>query len=146
MSMAKPRSRADRRRRVLMSSVAVMIIIIGGFITSTAAIHTGHPRAVDLVRTGGFVLWSLVIALRATTAFTFLKRDPTLDDELTRANRASAARAGFWAMMIGVWLALAGALYTDLTVLAVAPLLVAMGAAGAALRFSLLEARGDEAE
>lgn len=143
--MSKPRSRADRRRRAVIASAAVLVIIAGGVITSTSAIEMGHPRNVDLVRTAGFMLLTLVIALRATTGFTLLKPDAAMNDELTRANRASAGRAGFWAMMIGAWLALGAALYVPITLLEAAPLLLAIGAAGAALRFSVLEARGDEA-
>lgn len=144
--MSGPRSKPERRRRTLLAAASILIVIVGGVVTSSAVIETGHARAVDLVRTAGFIVLALVIALRSTTAFSLLKRDPTLDDELTRANRASASRAGFWAMMMGAWLALGAALYVPLTLLEVAPLLIAMGAAGAAIRFSVLEARGDEGE
>ena len=142
--MSKIRSTSDRRRRVLLAAVAMMIIIIGAVATSTANIEIGHPRAVDLVRTVGFSVLALVIAIRSTTSFSFLKRDPTLDDELTRANRASAARVGFWALMLGVLAAFAGAFYTPLPLLAIAPLLLALGAGAASIRFAMLEARGDE--
>lgn len=144
--VSRPRSKSERRRRVLIASAAVMVIAIGGFVTATANVEVGHPRNVDLVRIFGFAALTFVIALRATSGFTLLNPDPAMNDELTRANRASAARAGFWAMLIGAWMALGAALFVPITLLEIAPLLIAMGAAGAALRFSLLEARGDDGD
>lgn len=144
--MSRPRSPTDRRRRVLFVSAIVLIVTLGAFVTSTAAISAGHPRGVDLVRTAGFAMLTLVIAVRATTSFTLLKRDSALDDELTRANRAGAAFAGFWAMIVGLWAALAAALFINVTVLEAAPVIIAMGAAAAAVRFSRLEALGDGPE
>lgn len=133
----------ERRRRVLIMAVALLLVVGGGVITSLAHAADETPRLVEIARGLAFVFLALVVGLRATTGFTLLKRDPAMNDELTRANRASAARAGFWAMMIGAVAALVASMYTTLTLAEAAPLLLVVGAAGAAVRFVILEARGE---
>src|SRR5262245_53889117 len=62
--------------------------------------HGDALRLVDGVRLAAVLVLSLVVSLRSTTNFSFMKRDAALDDELTRANRASAATWGFWALLL----------------------------------------------
>jgi len=125
-----------------LAATAVLLVTGSGVVTAMSE-HIGALRSVDIVKIGALLVLALLLALRATTSFRLTKRNPALDDELTRANRASAARAGFWAMMIGSAVALIGGLMTEIQVAEVAPLLLAMGAAGAGIRFAVLEARGD---
>lgn len=136
------RDPADRRRRVIVAATAILIVVGAGVVTA-ASEHATHLRNVDIVKIGAVTFLALVLGLRSTTSFRLTKRNPVLDDELTRANRASAARSGYWAMMIGTAAALIANLFTPLQVGEIAPLLLAMGAAGAGIRFAVLEARGD---
>lgn len=59
-------------------------------------------RAVDLVRTVGFLVWVVaLLALFATGGAMFRRRRlrPFLDDERAVAIRAAAYRVGFWVMI-----------------------------------------------
>lgn len=142
--MAKLIDLASRRRRAILAGAAILLITIGGIYTSLDERGADAAmRAVDWVRLAAFLILALVLALRSTTSFSFLGRNPVLDDELTRANRASAARVGFWALMLGVIAAYVAAAFEPLNVREVAPLLVALGASAATLRFAILEGRGD---
>jgi hypothetical protein len=140
--MAQTRDPAERRRRAILAAVAIMVMVGAGVMTALAE-HAGALRSVDIVKVGMLIVLALVLGLRSTTSFTLTTRNPVLDDELTRANRASAARAGYWALMLGAALAFVCGVLTDIKVTEVAPLLLAMGAAGAGIRFAILEARGD---
>jgi hypothetical protein len=97
---------------------------------------------VDFARLAAIVLLAMVLSLRSTTAFSLIGRNTVLDDELTRANRASAARFGFWALLIGVLVCIAASFVEVFSFAAVGPLLLAVGAVSAALRFAALEGRG----
>jgi hypothetical protein len=94
------------------------------------------------VKITGLMFLSMVIALRSTTNFRFGKRDPALDDEFTRANRASAAQYGFLAMFItvaGVFIAEMSGVHEPILML----MMLAAGAIGAGARFAWLEGRGE---
>ena len=131
-----------RRRRALTAAVLILLM------TSAAAIdalveHSGAWRLVDYARLAAMLLLALVISLRATSNFSFLKRAPELDDELTRANRASAATWGYWGFFIAL-LALYGAtLVWPLNLRELTPAVLVCGAAIAGLRFVALERRGE---
>jgi hypothetical protein len=103
----------------------------------------GALRLVDYVRIGGVVMMATAVALRSTTSFRFTARNPQLDDELARANRASAAQTGFWALMAASAAAFVAARAGLATLSEAAPLLLVTGAVAAGLRFTFLEARGE---
>ncbi|HWA00293.1 MAG TPA: hypothetical protein VG841_08260 [Caulobacterales bacterium] len=140
MAQAAQGDVGERRRRVITVS-AILLVVIATAAMSGAATHRGPVRAVDITRDAGLLLLTLVLALRATTSFSFLKRNSALDDELARAHRASAARAGFWALLVGTGVAFIAGLYIDLPLPQIAPLLLAVGASGAGFRFAALESR-----
>src|SRR5436190_13963553 len=89
---------AERRRRTLFA-VTLIMVTIGGGILNAASEHVGHWRSVDIVKVSSLLVLAFVLALRSTTAIRLKPRNPALDDELTRANRASAAGWGFWFLM-----------------------------------------------
>jgi hypothetical protein len=91
---------------------------------------------------GAILLLALVVAVRSTTSFSLSARVPALDDELTRANRASAAGWGFWALFGALVAAFAASLVWPLRVTDIAPLVLVIGAAVAGLRFIVLERAG----
>jgi hypothetical protein len=128
------------RRRVITGGM-LMLLLFGGALAATSN-FAGVWRTVDIVKFTGLMFLCLVIALRSTTNFRFGARNPALDDELTRANRASAAQFGFWAMFIavaGVFLAEMAGVHEPILML----LMLAAGAIGAGARFAWLEGRGE---
>jgi hypothetical protein len=137
--------RSKRRQRVVLAGV---IILMTGAVAGLNAFADMSPgaswRGVDIVRVSGLVALSFVLLIRSTTAFSLMGRNPALDDELTRAHRASAARVGFWVMFLGAAACLAAVIAgIAVTVQEATLALMAIGAMSAALRFSILERRAD---
>lgn len=132
----------QRRRRGVLIAFAVLLTTMSGAYTSFSTPSAEGLRAVDLLRAGAFLMLAAVVAVRSTTSFSLVGRNAVLDDELTRANRAEAARAGFWALMIALVACFIGGYFVSLTLAQTAPLLIAVGASAAALRFARLEGRG----
>lgn len=137
-----PRDPAIQRRRAIVAATIILLVIGAGVMTAFSE-QSGPMRSVDLVKIGSLIVLALILGLRSTTSFTLAKRNAALDDELTRANRASAAQVGYWVLMLGAAAAFIGGLTTEMTLVEVAPLLLALGAASAGIRFALLEARGE---
>lgn len=138
--------RSRRRQRTILAGAIILMTAAAAAVNATAEISADHAawRPVDLVRVGGLLLLSLVLAVRSTTAFSLIGRDPTLDDELARAHRAAAARFGFWVMLLGAIACLAASVYgVDITLPEALLALITVGAMCSALRFSLLERRAD---
>jgi hypothetical protein len=135
------RDPSERRRRALIA-VVLILIMAGTAAVDALSEHAGALRLVDGARLAAVLLLSLVVSLRATTSFTLKRRDAALDDELTRANRASAATWGFWALMLtALAMAVASALW-PVGLVELAPGVMVLGAAVAGLRFIFLERRG----
>lgn len=124
-------------------AVAIMFMTLIAAFTAFIDSGPGDWRAVDLVRATALLILVVVLATRSTTNFTFIGRSAVLDDELTRANRASAARYGFWSLMIGLLASFVLNLWLPVQLTQAVPLLMAFGAATATLRFVLLEHVGD---
>ncbi|MEZ5959223.1 MAG: hypothetical protein R3C30_02195 [Hyphomonadaceae bacterium] len=133
---------SQRRRRAAIAAATVVLMGAAGALASTVEGARPLPP-VDLAQIAGLVLLALVVGVRATTNFSLAKRDPAMDDELTQANRASASRAGFWAFLLSLAVALIASVFVDFRFVEITPVLIAVGAAGAGLRFAILEARGD---
>lgn len=131
--------KSTKRRRAVLVGAAVLC---GVFATAMTVTPADTLRNVDMVRIAGFVMLSLVLALRSTTAFSFVGRNAVLDDELTRANRASAARVGFWAMFLAALVMLGVSFVESVKVMQLLPVLIGAGAVSAAFRFATLEGRG----
>ena len=108
-----------------------------------APVTPGAVRGVEIVRMVGFCALVIVLTLRSTTAFSLVGRNAELDDELTRANRAAAAQAGFLAAILGGVAALIASLFVALSATEVLPFVLMLGAFVAAVRFARLEKRGE---
>jgi hypothetical protein len=134
---------ADRLGRKRARMLPVLAIF---FLTQQAAFFANPPgeRAVDHVRVGAWVLMTAVILLALHSRLPLFRSREVraiLDDEQTRANRASAMHWGFLATVI------AG--ITIYSVLGVAPmsareaihLVVSAGIVVALVRFGFLERR-----
>jgi hypothetical protein len=141
MSDAVDKKSARRRRGVLVGAAMLLIIIAGALTVLTDAPANGW-RAVDIARISALILPALVLSARATTAFSLIGRTPALDDELTRANRSSSARVGYWAMILAALVCLLISFIEPLTGTAAAAIILIAGAVSAALRFVVLEGRG----
>ena len=131
----------EQRRRMLIASTLIMVTIGGGILTA-ASEHVAHWRSVDILKLSGLMVLAFVLALRSTTAIRLRPRNPVLDDELTRANRASAAGWGFWFLMTALLALFVANFYWPMTLQEVAPIVIVYGAAAAGLRFAFLERRG----
>jgi len=131
----------DRRRRAL--TVSTLILVTTGVsVISAVSEHGDQWRSVDVVKTVSLLILALMIALAATTRFSARWHAPELNDELTMANRASAAVWGYWALMLAlVGLALVNMRW-PVPVSEALPLLIGFGAAIAGIRFVMLERRG----
>ena len=138
--------RLSRRRARMLPFLAVI------FLTQQAAYFSdrfegagGAMRTVDHVKIGAWLLLSAVLLLALTTGgFWFKSRSvrALLDDEVTRANRASALQLGFVVTMIAAF-----AIYVLLPVEPMSArdaihLIVTVGIATALVRFGMLERRG----
>lgn len=130
----------SRRRARLLPVLGLFLIIQ----QSAYFAHGDGSRAVDQVRIGAWVAMSLLIlAILCTGGFLF--RAPAvralIEDEVTRANRASALSTGFVCTMLtaivcyvmrGAW---------EFSVGEVIHLVVTAGLFSALIRFSFLERR-----
>ena len=111
-------------------------------LVATEQITLNGGRLVDQVRVGAFVFMALALMLFVLTGGRSARRYPELNDELVRANRASALRLGYVSVMlalIGVYVAM---LLTPIDVQKYLPLLVAFGVVVPSLRFAMLERVG----
>lgn len=131
----------ERRRRSVI--VAMLILLTSGVgVLDAISNHGDELRSVDKVHGGVLLFLALLIALRTTTGFRFGRRDPALTDELTTANRASAATWGFWALMTALAAALFVNMQWPLSMAETVPVLIATGAVSAGIRFVYLERQG----
>lgn len=134
--------KTSRRRRGVLVGAAMLLIIIAGALTVITATPPDGWRLVDIARISALVLLTLVLSIRSTTAFSLIGRNSALDDELTRANRASAARVGYWAMILAGLVCLVASFFEPFTPTASTVIVLVVGAVSAALRFVVLEGRG----
>ena len=131
----------QRRQRAF--AVAIMVLVtVGLSVTSAIQEQGGHWRPVNIVQTGTLLFLATAIALGSTTRFSIRYRDPALNDELTMANRASAALWGFWALMLAIGVAMLINLRWPLPLQETLPVLIGIGSIIAGARFVMLERRG----
>jgi hypothetical protein len=136
--------RKSRRRRSGMIIGAVMLLtVLSGALTVLSNAPPDQWRNVDIVRAAGFIVLSIILAVRATTAFSLIGRNPALDDELTRANRAAASRIGFWTMFVVAIISWITTAFESVSVGQAVPVIITAGAVSAALSFAVLEGRGN---
>jgi drug/metabolite transporter (DMT)-like permease len=131
-----------RRRRTLTAGAA-MLVLSGVAAIEVLSPHNAPLRPVEIVRVSGLVLLAAVLALRSTTSFTLRRRQPELDDEVTRAHRGSAARWGFLVVMLGGGALYVGSFFATVSLTAAAAILLVAGAIAASVTFIRLEARAE---
>lgn len=129
------------RRRARMMPVLALFLVI----QQAAYFAQGDgTRMVDHVRIGGWVAMSLVILMVLTTGG-FWRRKPEvralIEDEGTRANRASSLSFGFVCAMLTAIACYVGQSVWKFSIGEVIHLIVTVGLISAILRFSMLERR-----
>jgi hypothetical protein len=129
------------RRRARMLPVLGLFLIIQ---QSAYFSHGDGSRAVDEVRLGAWVAMSLVILLILTTGG-FWRRSKEvramIEDDITRANRASALSTGFVCTILTATICYVMRGAWEFTVGEVIHLIVTAGLFSALIRFSFLERR-----
>lgn len=139
---SNPIDRAQSRRRRIVAILAIFLMSAqGGVLAATEQVTLHGGRLVDQFR-----VWSFVVLALAFLAFlvTGGRRAREIDDELVRANRASAIKHGYVALilvLVGVYVA---RLLVPFDVMTVVPVLIAFGIVVPALCFAVLERRGAE--
>jgi len=149
MTTASPGEIAERaqRRRNRMLWLAPMLFFIwqGAFFSSYAAPHT-PLRTVELVSLGSHLFLALVLLFLLATGGGWRHGKVVralLDDEATRAHRAQAYAAGFWALALCALALYAAAPFVQLATGEIAHILLSVAVAVPALRFVMLERRAD---
>jgi hypothetical protein len=130
------------RTRVIAVLAVIIMGLQGAVLAATEQITLNGGRTVDQVKVGAFVFMALALMLFILTGGRRARRFPELNDELVRANRASALKLGYASLMlvlIGVYVAM---LLTPLDIRKFMPLFIAFGIVVPALRFALLERVG----
>jgi len=138
--------RAQRHRnRMLWIAPMLFFIWQGAFFSGYAAPHT-PLRTVEIVSLASHLFLALVLlSLLATSGgWRFGKAvRALLDDEATRAHRAQAYAAGFWALALCALGLYAAAPFARLETGEIAHILLSVSVAVPALRFVMLERRAD---
>lgn len=138
------------RQRRRSGGIFAGAIILTTVVTQNFALHeplvAGELRLIDIVRTATFGLLVFVLATRSTTAFTLMRRDPLLDDELARANRMRAARIGYWAFLLACLGAFVASLFVELRAIEVLPYILMIGAFAPGVAFAQAERQAQKAE
>lgn len=142
ISPAEHAERLSQRRARMLPFLAII------YLTQQATFFAGEApagvRAVDHVKIGAWLVLSLVLLLAiATNGFWFQRREirQLIDDENTRANRASAMSFGFVAGMLA---AMALYLLDQFELVATREaihIILSAGLGAALLRFGFLERR-----
>jgi cytochrome b561 len=138
--------RAQRRRnRMLWLAPMLFFIWQGAFFSSYATPHA-PLRTVELVSLGSHLFLGLVLLLLLATGGGWRYGKTVralLDDESTRAHRAQAYGAGFWALALCVLALYAAAPFVRMEAGDIAHILLSVAVAVPALRFVMLERRAD---
>ena len=137
--------RAQRRRNRMWLVPVLFFIWQGVFFSGYATPHT-PLRAVELVSLGSHLFLGLVLLVLLATGGGWRYGKAVralLDDESTRAHRAQAYAAGFWALAVCVMALYAAAPFVALETGEIAHILLSVAVAVPALRFVMLERRAD---
>jgi uncharacterized membrane protein len=142
MTDAEEADRLSRRRAGMMPMLGVLLIVQQGIFFTT----DDRGRLVDQVRTTGWLaLAAVILAALVTGGFWFKRRAvrDLMDDDVTRANRASAVTLGFvFAISAAIVLyALEAFVPGSATTLEAIHIIVTAGLFAALLRFGYLERR-----
>jgi hypothetical protein len=132
----------SRKRARMLPFLAII------YLTQQATFFAGDAppgfRDVDHVKIGAWLVLSLVLLLAlATNGFWFQSKDvrDLINDESTRANRASAMTAGFVASMLGAIVIYFVEQFEPVTAREAIHIILSLGLGAALIRFGMLERR-----
>ena len=137
--------RAQRRRNRMLWVPILFFIWQGVFFSSYATPHT-PLRTVELVSLGSHLLLGVVLLVLLATGGGWRYDKAVramLDDESTRAHRAQAYAAGFWALALSILALYAASPFVHLELGEIAHILLSVAVAVPSLRFVMLERRAD---
>ncbi len=136
---------ADRlsriRARMMLALAAIFVTQQGAYLMARVE---GGARTVDHVKTGAWLVLSIVLLLLLATGGAWLRPRNVralMEDEVTRANRAEAFRLGFLATMIAGILLYVVTLFEPVAGRDAIHILMSIGLVAALIRFGMLERR-----
>ena len=137
--------RLGRRRARMLPMLAVIFIAQQvSFFASEQEASERLLRTVDHVKVGAWMVLSLVLLAALYTGGFWLKRRSVralMDDEITRAHRASALSLGFLVTILGAIALYFLDMVEPMSGRVAIHLIVTMGIAAALIRFGMLERR-----
>ncbi len=144
--MNDPISAADLADKYSRKRARMMPILAFFFLTQQAAYFSNQPgqRLVDHFRVGAWLVLATVILLALVTGGAWLRPRTVralMEDDITRANRASAIMLGFILAMVIAIAAYVALDFWALSARQVLHLVVSVGLASALIRFAILERR-----
>jgi len=133
-----------RRARMLPMLAVIFLVQQAAYVTDRYEEASAAVRTVDHVKVGAWLVLSVVLLLAlATGGYWFKSRSvrALLDDEVTRANRASAMKLGFITTMATAFVVYALIPFEPVSARDAIHLIVTIGIATALVRFGMLEKR-----
>lgn len=144
--MTEDVEKLSRRRRVILATYGIAFLAFQGIAFQSLDQPVEQWRPVDWAKAAAFIGWSATLIFIFTTGgLLFRGRTASaraaLNDELTYANRDAGYRAGFWAMLIVLFVLFVLGQVFELNRNEVLRLTFAIGVAMPACRFAGLERR-----
>ena len=155
MGNALASSNEDRiscRRRWRLVVMSVLVWLLSNVVNATPdvaqALNLGPTREFDIAVLAGF--WLGALCLVWMVAGVSIRRNPVLNDELTRAHRATAIQLGYWGLLAIMALAYAWShsgrhIFEPVSFEHLMVTAVTIGTVGPALLFALLDWKAEKA-
>jgi hypothetical protein len=143
--------RLSYRRRWRLVIMSVVVWILNNVVNATPdvaqALHLGSTREFDFVVLVGF--WLAALCLVWMVAGVSVRRNPVLNDELTKAHRATAIQLGYWGLLaimaLGFALSRSGRhIFEPASLEHLMVTAVTIGTVGPALLFALLDWKAEK--
>jgi hypothetical protein len=154
MGNALASSNEDRisyRRRWRLVAMSVVVWLLNNVVNATPdvaqALNLGSTREFDIAVLVGF--WLTALCLVWMVAGVSIRRNPVLNDELTRAHRATAIQLGYWGLLAIMALAFAWShsgrhVFEPVSFEHLMVTAVTLGAVGPALLFAILDWKAEK--
>ena len=139
-----------RRSRLVIMSIVVWILsnVVNATPDVAQALNLGSTREFDIAALAGF--WLAALCLVWMVAGVSIRRNPVLNDELTRAHRATAIQLGYWGLLALLALCFAWShsgrhIFDPVRFEHLMVTAITLGAVGPALLFALLDWKAEKA-
>jgi len=148
---ASDEDRISYRRRWRLVVMSVVVWILNNVVNAThdvaQALNLGSTREFDIAVLAGFWLGALILVWMV--AGVSVRRNPVLNDELTKAHRATAIQLGYWGLLAIMALAFAWSysgrhVFVPVSFEHLIVTAVTAGAVGPALLFALLDWKAEK--